>query len=192
MPARPTDLARLRRQSITSIMAAMPPRSEPAPTAISTVSMVQLPASGTESPALIAGEIVVSTVREVMLGADITVSPSTELATDASEIIVAAMFSSMMVLAAADSVVMMMSIRVDAALAVTVTVPGSTPAAIATKVEMLFSTAEVKVSIGSATTKPIATWYDVVVIDPGAAGDGGDSGEGGGDCSSGHSAIIEL
>ena len=127
-----------------------------------------------------------------MDGADVTVSPSTELAAAASENMVAAMFSSMMVLAAADSVVMMMSIRVDAALAVTVTVPGSTPAAIATKVEMLFSTADVKVSIGSATTKPIVTLYDVVVIDPGAAGDGGDGGEGGGDGCSGHSARIEL
>ena len=127
-----------------------------------------------------------------MVGADVTVSPSTELATDASENTVAAMFPSMVVLAVADGVVMMISIRVDAALAVTVTLPGSTPAAFATKVEMLFSSADVKVSIGSATMKPIATWYDVVVIDPGAAGDGGDSGEGGGDCSSGHSAIIEL
>jgi hypothetical protein len=45
---------------------------------------------------------------------------------------------------------------------------------------------------GSAATKPIATWYDVVVIDPGTAGDGGDSGEGGGDGCSGHSVRIEL
>jgi len=129
-----------------------------------------------------------------MVGADVTVSPSTELAADASENMVAAMFSSMLVLAAADGVVMMMSILVDAALAVTMTLPGSTPAAVATEVEMLFSTAEVKVSIGSAATKPIATWYDVVVVDPGTAGDGGDgdSGEGGGDGSSGHSARIEL
>ena len=87
---------------------------------------------------------------------------------------------------------MVMSIRVDAARAVAVTLPGSTPAAFATEVEMLFSTAEVKVSIGSAATNPIATWYDVVVIDPGAAGDGGDSGEGGGDGCSGHSARIEV
>jgi hypothetical protein len=59
---------------------------------------------------------------------------------------------------------------------------------------MLFSTAGVKASIGSAATKPIATWYVVVVVDPGTAGDGGDrdSGEGGGDGSSGHSARIEL
>ena len=122
-----------------------------------------------------------------MVGADVTVSPSTELATDAFENIVTAMFPSIVVLAVADGVVMMMSIRVDAALAVTLTLPGLTPAAVATEVEMLFSTADVKVSIGSATMKPIATWYDVVVIDPGAAGDGGDSGEGGGDGSSGHS-----
>ena len=130
-----------------------------------------------------------------MVGADVTVSPSTELAVDASENIVAAMFSSMMVLALADGVVMMMSIRVDAALAVTLTSPGSTPAAFATEVEMLFSTAGVKASIGSAATKPIATWYVVVVVDPGTAGDGGDggdSGEGGGDGSSGHSERIEL
>jgi hypothetical protein len=131
-------------------------------------------------------------VREVMVGADVTVSPSTELAADAFEKKVVAMSSSMAAFALADGVVMMMSIRVDAALAVTMTLPGSTPAAVATKVEMLFSTAEVKVSIGSAATKPIATWYDVVVIDPGAAGDGGDSGEGGGDGCSGHSARIEL
>ena len=58
----PTDLVRRRRQRMTSIMAAMPPRSEPAPTAISTVSMVPLPASGTESPALIAGGVIVRTV----------------------------------------------------------------------------------------------------------------------------------
>ena len=127
-----------------------------------------------------------------MVGADVTVSPSTELAVDASENIVAAMFSSMMVLALADGVVMMMSIRVDAALAVTLTSPGSTPAAFATEVEMLFSTAGVKASIGSAATNPTATWYVVVVVDPGTAGDGGDSGEGGGDGSSGHSARIEL
>jgi hypothetical protein len=127
-----------------------------------------------------------------MVGVDVTVSPSTELAADASENIVAAMFSSMLVLAIADGVVMMMSIRVEAALAATVTLPGSTLAEFATKVEMLFSTAGVKVSIGSATMKPIATWYDVVVIDPGADGDGGDSGEGGGDGCSGHSARIEL
>ena len=62
LPARPTDLARLRRQRITSSMAAMPPRSDPAPTAICTVSMVPLPASGTGSPALIAGGMIVSTV----------------------------------------------------------------------------------------------------------------------------------
>ena len=93
-----------------------------------------------------------------MVGADVTVSPSTELAVDASKNMVAAMISLMVVLALADGVVMMMSIRVDAALAVTVTLPGSTPAAVATKVEMLFSTADVKVSIGSATMKPIATW----------------------------------
>ena len=124
-----------------------------------------------------------------MVGADVTLSPSTELATDASENIVVAMVSSILVLAVADGVVMMMSIRVDAALAVTVTLPGSTPAAVATEIEMLFSTAGVKVSIGSAATKPIATWYDVVVIDPGAAGDGGDCG---GDGCSGHSARIEL
>ena len=127
-----------------------------------------------------------------MVGADVTVSPSTELAADASENMVAAMFSSMLVLAVADGVVIMMSIRVDAALAVTVTLPGLTPTAVATEVEMLFSTAGVKVSIGSAATKPIATWYDVVVIDPGAAGNGGDSGDGGGDGSSGHSERIEL
>ena len=127
-----------------------------------------------------------------MVGADVTLSPSSELATDASENIVVAMVSSILVLAVADGVVMMMSIRVDAALAVTMTLPGSTPAAIATEVEMLFSTAEVKVSIGSAATKPIATWYDVVVIDLGAAGNGGDSGDGGGDGSSGHSERIEL
>ena len=58
----PTDLARLRRQRITSIMAVIPPKSELAPTAISTVSMVPLPASGTESPALIAGGVIVTTV----------------------------------------------------------------------------------------------------------------------------------
>ena len=127
-----------------------------------------------------------------MVGADVTLSPSSELATDASENIVVAMVSSILVLAVADGVVMMMSIRVDAALAVTVTLPGSTPAAVATEIEMLFSTAGVKVSIGSAATKPIATWYDVVVIDPGAAGNGGDSGDGGGDGSSGHSERIEL
>jgi hypothetical protein len=136
--------------------------------------------------------MIVSTVLEVMVGADVTVSPSTELAVDASENIVAAMFSSMMVLALADGVVMMMSIRVDAALAVTLTSAGSTPAAFATEVEMLFSTVGVKASIGSAATNPIATWYVVVVVDPGTAGDGGDSGEGGGDGSSGHSARIEL
>ena len=124
-----------------------------------------------------------------MVGADVTLSPSTELATDASENIVAAMVSSILVLAVADGVVMMMSIRVDAALAVTVTLPGSTPTAVATEIEMLFSTAGVKVSIGSAATKPIATWYDVVVTDPGAAGDGGGCG---GDGCSGHSARIEL
>jgi hypothetical protein len=59
----------------------------------------------------------------------------------------------------------------------------------------------VKVSIGSAATKPITTWYVVIVIAPGTDGDGGagggggrggDSGEGGGDGSSGHSARIEL
>ena len=127
-----------------------------------------------------------------MVGADVTVSPSTELATDAFENIVTAMFPSIVVLAVADGVVMMMSIRVDAALAVTLTLPGLTPAAVATEVEMLFSTADVKVSIGSATMKPIATWDDVVVIDPGAAGNGGDSGEGGGDGCSGHSVRIEL
>ena len=60
--ARPTDLARLRRQRITSIMAAMPPSSEPAPTTISTVSMVPMPASGTVSPALVAGGVIVRTV----------------------------------------------------------------------------------------------------------------------------------
>jgi hypothetical protein len=128
----------------------------------------------------------------VIVGADVTVSPSTELAADAFEKKVVAMFSSMAAFALADGVVMMMSIRVDAALAVTLTLPGSTPAAVATEVEMLFSTAEVKVSIGSAATKPIATWYDVVVIDPGAPGNGGDSGEGGGDGCSGHSVRIEL
>ena len=57
-----TDLARLRRQRMTSSMAAMPPRSEPAPTASSTVSMVPLPASGMVSPALIAGGVIVRTV----------------------------------------------------------------------------------------------------------------------------------
>jgi hypothetical protein len=128
----------------------------------------------------------------VIVGADVTVSPSTELAADAFEKKVVAMFSSMAAFALADGVVMMMSIRVDAALAATVTLPGSTPAASATEVEMLFRTADVKVSIGSAATKPIATWYVVVVIDPGAAGDGGDCGEGGGDGCSGHSARIEL
>ena len=127
-----------------------------------------------------------------MVGVDVTVSPSTELAVDASENMVAAMFASMVVLALADGVVMMMSIRVDAALAATVTLPGSTPAASATEVEMLFRTADVKVSIGPATMKTIATWYVVVVIDPGAAGDGGNCGEGGGDGCSGHSARIEL
>jgi hypothetical protein len=127
-----------------------------------------------------------------MVGADVTVSPSAELAVDASENMVAAMFSSMVVLALADGVVMMMSIRVDAALAATVTLSGSTPAASATEVEMLFRTADVKVSIGSSATKLIATWYVVVVIDPGAAGDGGEGGEGGGDGCSGHSARIEL
>jgi hypothetical protein len=138
------------------------------------------------------GGMIVYTVREVMVGADVTVSPSTELAADASENIVAAMFSSVVVLALADGVLMMMSIRVDAALAATVIEPGSTPAAFATKVEMLFRTADVKASIGSAATKLIATWYVVVVIDPGTAGDGGDCGEGGGDGCSGHSARIEL
>ena len=136
-----------------------------------------------------------------MIGVDVTVSPSTELATDAFANIVTAKVPSMVVLAVADGVVMMMSIRVDAALAVTMTLPGSTPAAVATEVEMLFSTAEVKVSIGSAATKPITTWYVVIVIAPGTDGDGGagggggcggDSGEGGGDGSSGHSARIEL
>jgi hypothetical protein len=136
--------------------------------------------------------MIVSTVREVMVGADVTVSPSAELAVDAFENMVAAMNSSMVVLALADGVVMMMSIRVDAALAATVTLSGSTPAASATEVEMLFRTADVKVSIGSSATKLIATWYVVVVIDPGAAGDGGDCGEGGGDGCSGHSARIEL
>jgi hypothetical protein len=62
LPARPTDLARLRRQRITSIMAAMPPSSELAPTTISTVSMVPMPASGTVSPALVAGGVIVRTV----------------------------------------------------------------------------------------------------------------------------------
>jgi hypothetical protein len=57
-----TDLARLRWQRMTSSMAAMPPRSEPAPTAIGTVSMVPLPASGMVSPALIAGGVIVRTV----------------------------------------------------------------------------------------------------------------------------------
>ena len=127
-----------------------------------------------------------------MVGVNVTVSPSTELAADASENKVATRFSSMLELAVADGVVMMMSIRVDAALAVTMTLPGSTPAAVATEVEMVFSTADVKASIGSAATKPIVTLYDVVVIDPGAAGDGGDGGEGGGDGCSGHSARIEL
>ena len=71
-------MARLRLQRITSTMAAMPPRSKPAPTTISTVSMVPvplpasgtdvsmvplpLPESGTESPALIAGGVIVRTV----------------------------------------------------------------------------------------------------------------------------------
>ena len=173
-------------------MTAIPPSSEPAPTAIASVGELTLPASGTESPAAIAGGTIVMIDCVVMAGVEVTVSPKKELAADAFEKTVAAMFSSMAAFALADGVVMMMSIRVEAALAVTLTLPGSTPAAVATEVEMLFSTADVKASIGSAATKPIATWYVVVVIDPGAAGDGGDSGEGGGDGSSGHSARIEL
>jgi hypothetical protein len=76
-------------------MAAMPPRSETVPATIGTVSIVPLPASGTKSPALVAGEMIVRTVSEVMVGADVTLSPSTELATDAFANIVAAMVPSM-------------------------------------------------------------------------------------------------
>ena len=192
----PTDLARLRRQRITSSMAGMPHRSELAPTAISTVSMVPLPASGTVSPALMVGGAIVTMVRvrDVMVGVDVTVSPKKELATDAFEKMEEAILSSMAAVAFAVAVVMMMSTRVDAALAITWTLLGPTPTSAATQTAMLFSRAVVKASIGSAATKPITTWSVIVVIDPGTAGDGGGGGGGGegGDGSSGHSVRIEL
>jgi len=152
--------------------------------------MVPLPASGTVSPALLAGGVIVTMVREVMVGADVTVSPKKELATDAFEM-EEAILSSMAAVAFAVAVVMMMSTRVDAALAITWTLLGPTPSSAATQTAMLFSRAVVNASIGSAATKPITTCSVIVVIDPGNAGDGGGGGEGG-DGSSGHSVRIEL
>ena len=58
-----------------------------------------------------------------------------------------------------------------------VTALGSTPDSAATKIEMLVSRAGVKVSIGSAATKPITTWYVVTATAPGTEG-GGARGEG--------------
>ena len=154
------------------------------------------PDASNESPVLIVGGAIETMVRDVMVGVDVTVSPKKELATDASETTEEAILSSMAAVAFAVAVVMMMSTRVDAALAITLTLLGPTPAVAAIQTEiksaMLFSRADVKASIGSAATKLITTWNVIVVIDPGTAGDGGDSGEGGGDGSSGHSARIEL
>jgi hypothetical protein len=154
------------------------------------------PDASDESPVLIVGGTIETMVRDVMVGVDVTVSPKKELAADASETAEEAILSSMAAVAFAVAVVMMMSTRVDAALAITLTLLGPTPAVAAIQAEiksaMLFSRADVKASIGSAATKLITTWNVIVVIDPGTAGDGGDSGEGGGDGSSGHSARIEL
>ena len=63
VPARPVFLPRFL-QRITSIMSPIPPTSEPAPTAIASVSVLPAPApaSGTESPALIVGGITVTIV----------------------------------------------------------------------------------------------------------------------------------
>ena len=58
-----------------------------------------------------------------------------------------------------------------------VTALGSTPDSAATEVEMLASRAFVKVSIGSAATKPITTRYVVTATAPGTKG-GGARGEG--------------
>ena len=136
-----------------------------------------------------------------MVGADVTVTPRKELAADASANADRVRVSLTVAVTLAVGVVMTMFTWVDAALAATLTVLGSTPASAATETEMLFSRPGVKVSIGSAATKPITTWYVVIVIAPGTDGDGGagggggrggDSGEGGGDGSSGHSARIEL
>ena len=154
------------------------------------------PDASDESPVLIVGGTIETMVRDVMVGVDVTVTPKKELAADASETAEEAILSSMAAVAFAVAVVMMMSTRVDAALAITLTLLGPTPAVAAIQAEiksaMLFSRADVKASIGSAATKLITTWNVIVVIDPGTAGDGGDSGEGGGDGSSGHSARIEL
>ena len=154
------------------------------------ISMLPLLASGNESSVLMVGGVIVTMVRDVMVGVDVTVSPKKELATDAFEM-EEAILSSMAAVAFAVAVVMMMSTRVDAALAITWTLLGPTPSSAATQTAMLFSRAVVNASIGSAATKPITTWSVIVVIDPGTAGDGGGGSEGG-DGSSGHSARIEL
>jgi 3-oxoacyl-(acyl-carrier-protein) synthase len=56
---------------------------------------------------------------------------------------------------------------------------GSTSDSAATEVEIAASRAGVKVSIGSAATKPITNWYVVTATAPGTEGDGG-RGEGAG------------
>jgi hypothetical protein len=153
--------------------------------------MLPLLASGNESSVLLVGGVIVTMLRDVMVGVDVTVSPKKELATDAFEKMEDAILSSMAAVAFAVAVVMMMSTRVDAALAITWTLLGPTPSSAATQTAMLFSRAVVNASIGSAATKPITTWSVIVVIDPGTAGDGGGGGEDG-DGSSGHSARIEM
>jgi hypothetical protein len=91
------------------MVTAIPPTSEPTPTAIASVSVLPALALGTESPALIMGGMALTIVPVAMVGADVTVIPMKEVDSICSTSVVAL----------AVGVVTMMFTWVDAALAVT-------------------------------------------------------------------------
>ena len=92
------------------MVSAIPPTSEPTPTAIASVSVLPALALGTESPALLMGGMALTIVPVAMVGADVTVTPMKEEVDS---------ICSTSVVALAVGVVTMMFTWVDAALAVT-------------------------------------------------------------------------
>eukprot|EP00900_Chrysochromulina_parva_P017300 jgi/Chrpa1/25571/Chrysochromulina_OHIO_Genome00028010-RA len=86
--------------------------------AITRVSVLPLPAFGTESPALIMGGMTVTIGLEALVGADVTVTPMKELTANAFAYTDVDSIGSTSVVALAVGVLTMMFTWVDAALAV--------------------------------------------------------------------------